>query len=395
MHANAKSATHFRFTHKILDELPPHDRKSPRAAMEYTDTECTGLRFSKGKSGRCFWFFRYRWRTRKCLVKLGEYPGMTVKQARDRGWEMRAMLVRGEDPRTLQEKNMKAITIREFIDQHYLPHAKATTRRPDVIISRLNTGTLKYFGDRYIDSLTTREVQQFHNQMREKISATTANRHLATLKAMLNLAVRWEMLEKNPCVGIKKFQEPTGRERYLSRDEVKRFLAACDSCANVTIASGLRMLLFTGLRSKEVFHLPWSDVDFENRSIILRTTKAGKARRVHLSSAAWAEVELMQERHDGKHPYVFPGYHARQPVREPHRCFREILKVAEIEEFRIHDLRHTHASYLVQSGATLFEVQKALGHSTSDMTMRYAHLADGALRDRAEVAAQRLTGTDG
>ena len=63
--------------------------------------------------------------------------------------------------------------------------------------------------------------------------------------------------------------------------------------------------------------------------------------------------------------------------------------------FRIHDLRHTHASYLVQSGASLFEVQKALGHSDSSMTQRYAHLADNTLRDRAEIAVQRLTGTEG
>lgn len=395
MHANGKPGTHFRFTQKLLDELPPHERDNPRSQMEYTDTECTGLRFSKGKSGRCFWFFRYYWRGNKFLVKLGEYPGMSLKQARDGGWEIRASLARGEDPRLLRQKNLKLMTFREFTEQHYLPHAKATTRRPDVIISRLNTGVLKYFPDRYLDSLTTREVQKFHNEMRERISPTTANRHLATLKAMLNLAVRWEMLEKNPCLGIKKFQEPTGRERYLSRDEVKRFLEACDASPNVVIASGLRMLLFTGLRSREVFHLPWADVDFENRSIILRTTKSGKARRVHLSSAAWAEIELMKEQHDSEHAYVFPGYHARQPVMEPHRCFREILSVAKIDEFRIHDLRHTHASYLVQSGASLFEVQKALGHSTSDMTMRYAHLADGALRDRAEVAARRLTGTDG
>jgi len=287
------------------------------------------------------------------------------------------------------------LTFAEFTNQHYLPHCRSANRRPDVILSRLNTGALPYFKNRLLDSITTRDVQVFHNAMKQKVSATTANHHLIVLKAMLNLAVKWEMLLKNPCIGIKKFEQPTGRDRYLSQDEVKRFLAACEACDNVAIASGLRTLLFTGLRSKEVFELPWADVDFEAKSIYLRKTKAGKARRVYLSSMAWAEIERMKALHDGEHKYVYPGYHRGRPVQEPHRCFKGILKSAKIEDFRIHDLRHTHASYLVQSGSSLFEVQKALGHSDSSITQRYAHLADNTLRDRAEIAVQRLTGTDG
>jgi integrase len=391
----AISETRFRFTQRALEELPPHDPDSPSSQLELCDAECVGLRFNKSKSGRSFWLFRYRWRGRKLCIKLGEFPGMNLRHARERGWEMRGMLARGDDPRAAREAKLNVLTFREFTEQHYLPHAKATTRRPDIIISRLNTGALPHFGDRHLDAITTRDVQQFHTRMRERVSPTTANHHLIVLRAMLNLAVKWEMLAKNPCAGIKKFQEPEGRDRYLSQDEVKRFLEACDNCDNVVIASGLRLLLFTGLRSREVFHLPWADVNVEERSIYLRKTKAGKARRVLLSNVAWVEIERMRALHDGQHKFVFPGQHPGQPVMQPHRCFRGLLAAAKIKDFRIHDLRHTHASYLVQSGATLFEVQKALGHSSSDMTQRYAHLADTTLRDRAEVAAQRLTGTGG
>ena len=137
------------------------------------------------------------------------------------------------------------------------------------------------------------------------------------------------------------------------------------------------------------------EVDFEQRSILLLMTKSGKSRRVCLSEVAWMEIERMKALRKGKHPYVFPGKKEETPVQQPRRCFTNILKEAAIEDFRIHDLRHTHASYLLQSGATLFEVQKALGHASSEMTQRYAHLADSSLRDRANQAAARLTGTDG
>jgi integrase len=361
--------------------------------MELSDTECIGLRFNKSKSGRCFWFFRYRWRGRKRALKLGEFPGMNLRQARDRAWEIRGMLAKGEEPAAAREAIEPAITFGEFTSKHYLPHAEATVRRPDVIVSRLNTGALPHFRDRRLDAITTHDVQQFHARMREGRSPTTANHHLVLLKAMLNCAVKWEMIPRNPCTGVKKFQEPTGRDRYLGRDEVKRFLEVLDGCDNVPVASGLRLLLFTGLRSREVFELPWADVDPETKSILLRRTKSGKSRRVYLSSAAWAEVELMRPLRIDNHPYVFPGLRPGTPVMQPHRCFRGILKDAGIADFRIHDLRHTFASHMVQSGASLFEVQKSLGHSSSQMTQRYAHLADAGLRDRADQAAQHLTGT--
>jgi integrase len=348
------------------------------------------------KIGRKFWFFRYTFRGQKHCIKLGEFPAVSLKAARDYALKYRASIADNVDPAEarVQEK-AAALTFGEFTEKYYLPHARSACRRPDIIVSRLNTGALLTFRDRRLDSITTRDVQLFHTKQRERVSPTTANHHLIVMKAMLNLAVKWEMLSKNPCVGIKKFQEPTGRDRYLSQDEVKRFLEACDACDNVPVASGLRTLLFTGLRSKEVFTLPWADVDFEAKSIYLRKTKAGKARRVNLSSMAWAEIERMKAAHDGVHKYVYPGIHPGQHVMAPHRCFKALMKAANIEDFRIHDLRHTHASYLVQSGASLFEVQKALGHSDSSMTQRYAHLADNTLRERAESAVQRLTGTEG
>lgn len=388
------SPTRFRFTQRELEALPPHDPNSLSAQLELADAECVGLRFNKSKTGRTFWFFRYRYRGRKCAIKIGEFPGMNLKQARERGWEIRGMLSRGEEPRAQREAKASTLLFAEFTEKHYLPQIKASLRRPDVIISRLNSAILPCFKNKYLDAITTKDIQQFHAKLRERMSPTTANHTLATIKAMLNLAVKWEMLQKNPCIGVKKFQEPTGRDRYLTQDEVKRFLKALDQSENIPAICGLRTLLFTGLRCREVFQVKWDDVDMEKKSIYLRQTKSGKARRVYLSNIAWEEILRMKEFRKDKHPFVFPGKFKDKPVLAPRYVFENALKIAGIRDFHVHDLRHTFASHMVQSGATLFEVQKSLGHSTSVMTQRYAHLADSDLTLRAEQTGQRLTGTD-
>lgn len=233
--------------------------------------------------------------------------------------------------------------------------------------------------------------------MKEKNSASTANRHLSLLQRMFSLAIQWNLIPagQNPCRGTKKFMESPSVERFLSLDEVRRFLEALDEAENKVIASALKMLLFTGLRKREVLDLKWEDVDRERGTIVLRFTKSGRTRTVPLSSGAMREIDLMRERREGKHPYVWPGRERKAPINNPQKCFAAALKRAGIKRCRIHDLRHTYASTLVNSGATLFEVQKALGHSSSMMTQRYSHLSDSTQRDRAEMASQLMTGTQG
>lgn len=94
-----------------------------------------------------------------------------------------------------------------------------------------------------------------------------------------------------------------------------------------------------------------------------------------------------------KNPYLFPSRRINSHLSQPKKTFTWVLTKAEINDFRLHDLRHTFASYMVQSGATLFEVQNALGHASSQMTQRYAHLLDTGLRARAEVAGQQIVDT--
>lgn len=314
----------------------------------------------------------------------------SVKEARERAWELKGMIARGIDPMDERTKRNSIPTFGEFIREDYLPFARATKRCWYTDISRLNTGALKAFRNRRMDAITVRDVVHFHCACREKTSASTANRHLGLLRTVFNVAVRWGVVQRNPCDGVKKIQEPPPRERYLSLEETGKLLKALDEEWNPVMSSSIRLLLFTGLRLHEVLDLRWEDVNQELKSFRLRITKSGKSRIVYPSSPAWAEIEKMRQHRQGTHPFVFPGRNPNEQTTRPTRAFHEALTRAGIDRIRIHDLRHTFASHMVQSGATLFEVQRVLGHTTPLMTQRYAHLTEGGLRDRAEQAAQRI-----
>lgn len=112
-------------------------------------------------------------------------------------------------------------------------------------------------GKQRLSSITSRDVAQLHRNEKARTSATTANHLLTTLKRMLNLAVKWEVLVKNPAAGQKKFMEPPQRVRYLSEDEIPRFLAALEEDEDGLSVAAIRLLLYTGCRRSEVVSLKW------------------------------------------------------------------------------------------------------------------------------------------
>lgn len=392
MPTRVETPTRFIFTKQRLDEAGPHRADSPSTELELCDVTCTGLRLmvSKGEPVRKRWSFRYRYRGRKYRISLGPYEGLSLKAARERVYELRTVLARGDDPGEYRRRRQRMPTFQEFTDTMYLPHARATVRTPKTIESLLRTGATRYFGARALDAITRRDVTFFLNEMKERTSSSTANYHLSILRRMLNLAIEWEILTKNPCLGVKKFQRASPRDRYLSKDELKRFIDASHACPSAKAASLFRLLLFSGLRVGEVVSLTFSQICTETKSVHLLRTKAGKSRRVYLSSHAWAEIERMSAMRREGNPHLFPSPRSAGHIVKPVKDFMWVLDQAKVSGFRVHDLRHTFASYMVQSGATLFEVQNALGHATSDMTQRYAHLLNSGVRARAEIAGDYI-----
>jgi integrase len=195
-------------------------------------------------------------------------------------------------------------------------------------------------------------------------------------------------LEKNPCERVSKSKESPGRVRFLSESEIVTLLDACRPHGDLYAAVVLS--LTTGGRQAEIMNLRWNQVDFTRQVITLSDTKNGDRRALPLVGEA---VTLLRERAKVRSitdDRVFPSTRNS----DHQRCLREIwertLSAAKIEDFRWHDLRHTAASYLVMSGASLVEVAKILGHRTMAMVLRYAHLADSHVVESGNKLAAKL-----
>ena len=220
---------------------------------------------------------------------------------------------------------------------------------------------------------TVRKIGEGEARVERRLTAAAVNRPLALLRHLLRLAhEEWGELDVVPKIRTEK--EPQGRLRWLTQEEATNVLAACKKSRNVALADLVEFSLFTGVRRGEALGLTWDRVDRARGVIRLELTKSGRRREVPLSSNA--DAVLARRWTPGAKGDVF-GSRNWNSFRS---AWEAALTAAGVEGFRFHDLRHTFASWLVQRGRTLKEVQEALGHQTIAMTMRYSHLAPDHLR---------------
>ncbi len=393
MATDQSTPTRFRFTDRAIEALPPNPADSASTDKEISDDLVPGLKIFVGRTGTKTFHLRYRLLGRKRCIRIGPFPSVTVKDARLRAHEFRAMIARDVDP--LAERAAKAAvpTFQEYSLSTYLPYAKSRKRSWRDDEQKIHKVFIPAFGKRRLTEITTRDIVAALDGVHKRRAPATANRYFAVLMRMLNLAVQWSYLERNPMVGMKKFRENNARERYLTSDEIVRVLKELETWPNRAISGLLRFLLFTGMRRGEAMGLSWDRVNLDNATVFLNKTKNGKTRTVLLNSLALEVLrdEMQVLRKDG-HPYVFPGHFRNAPIVCPTNAFHRLCEKLGIADLRIHDLRHSFASLAVNAGASLYDVQKLLGHSSSTMTQRYAHLADQTLRNATESVATSITG---
>ncbi len=210
----------------------------------------------------------------------------------------------------------------------------------------------------------------------KKRSPSTVVRYLALLSHVFTVAVKeWGWLEENPVAKVRKPKEPKGRERYLSDDERDRLVSACRQSESSCLYPVVVLALSTGMRRGEILTLRWNQVDFKNTRITLIKTKNGERRALPLVGLAHTLLLAHSKVRSITNDMVFPGGTNRKPI-ELTKAWYTALKVAAIQDFRFHDLRHSAASYLAMNGATTLEIAAVLGHKTLAMVKRYSHLSD-------------------
>jgi integrase len=383
----------FPFTKRAIEALPAHALDSPSREAEYTDMECIGLHLRVSKGGRKFFQHRYRHLGRKRCLTLGEFPHVTVAEARQKVSEHKSLLARDIDPAEEKTQKRSDLTLRDFAKDYYLPHATMHKKTYQEDVYKLNGRILPILGDLRLSSITVRDVTALHAKVKEGTTATTANHYLTLVRRMLNLAVQWGLLEKNPASMMQKFKEPPHRERYLTREELPRFLKALDQMEDRLSMAAIKLLLFTGCRKGEILSLTWGNV--EEGRIYLPMTKNGQSRSVLLNAKAKEILEgLRSQRKEGSpdSDFVFPSRHgaAKGHLHDLRKPFDRVCEAAGIAGLRVHDLRHSFATFAVMSGASLYDVQKLLGHSDIAMTQRYAHMVDDSLQRATDGVGQTI-----
>jgi len=288
---------------------------------------------------------------------------------------------------------------KEFLEL-YSKQNKRSWRSDETSLDHLK----EFFKGKYLSEITAESIEKYKAKRKadpvrpnaEKkpgvdpkfISPSTVNREVSCLKNVLNRAVDWEKLDRNPAAKIKKFREPNAKERILTIDEMKRLLAkASDDLRPVLVVA-----LNTGMRKSEILSLRWKDADFVKGFIHIADSKSGRSRDIPMNGPVFETLHAL----DRSREFVFENPETKARVLDVKTAFKGACRRAKkdpddkkdpgIVGVRFHDLRHTAASRMVEAGIDLVTVSKILGHSSIQMTMRYAHPTPENMR----LAVQRL-----
>lgn len=359
-----------------------------KSKCDIRDSNCKGLLLEVRASGGKTYYLRYTDdRGKPKQLRIGDAEVLSLAQARDQVTKFRVKIALGEDPQAEKAVRKAIPTFAEFVSDRYLPYVDGYKKTACSDRSYLNNQILPALGNKYLDQITKQDIITLHHGLRKKgYAAGTCNRSLILVRYAFNLAIRWETpgVKSNPSKDVPLFEDHAKKERYLSPEETQRLYTAVQKSDNTMLQFIIPMLILTGARKREVLDSKWEDFDFEHRRWRIPITKAGKPRHVPLSDGV---LRLLGQvpRKEGC-PFVFANPATGKPFVSVFNSWNSARKKAGLSDVRIHDLRHSFASFLVNAGRSLYEVQRILGHTQIKTTQRYAHLSQDTLIDAANVA---------
>jgi integrase len=413
-----------KLTKRVVDNAIP---KSTRYTIfDAGDGSIKGFGIRIYPSNQKSWIFEYRAgeggrRAAKKRLTIGSSTDFTPEQARKVAKQKRMMVENGEDPQAEIAHARKALTFAEltkiFLDEHVNPKRKAGTA--ERYSDALNRMVVPKLGSIPAKDITRADIARLHLSRRK--TPVQANRMVAVISALYTFASKRGLLldETNPARTIEKFPEQS-RERFLSVDELEKLGAAIRDAETTGIpwlidhskdnkhlqkenretiigehaAAALRLLIFTGARLREILHLKWSEVDIERGLLLLSDSKTGK-KAIVLNAPS---LDIL-----AKLPkigvYVIAGDSAGKSDEKPRadlkRPWTLVSRQAGLTGVRLHDLRHTYASYGAGGGMGLPIIGKLLGHAQASTTQRYAHLDSDPLRRASNTIANTLAAAMG
>ena len=267
-----------------------------------------------------------------------------------------------------------SLSIQAFMDRYQeysaIHHAKLTQKRVKYVLRKF----VVFVGNKMMDQVIAMDIESYKAFRLKSVSAVTVNIELRSIKAFFGLAYRWDVILKHPFKAVTMLRIPEHDPIYLKRDE---FFALMRTATKPWLKNLIVLAVNTGLRRGELVNLKWEHIDFEKRILKVANTaqfqtRSKRERMVPLNLTAMALMEVIPRRTE----FVFVGDRGRKlDDEEVSRRFKDAVTSAGLNPgLHLHSLRHTFATWLVQNGAGIYEVQKLLGHSTVQMTQIYSHL---------------------
>jgi integrase len=410
-------------TKRLVDAL------QPAAAGEYFawDRDLKGFGLRVQPSGEKSYVVKYRASTGRGAptrrVTLGAVGTLTPDEARRLAKTTLGSVAHGLDPAAVKAAERRASTLGELADLFITEHAEAkrkpaTAARYRDILDRL---VLPDIGTRRAEKVTTADLARLHVRMKDR--PYQANRMLAVVGSLYTFAAKRKLVPAgfNPARGIDHYTEK-GRERFLTGDELARLGDTIREAETLGLpwtvderkptakhapkeanrrtvvdpfaAAAIRLLILMGARLREILRLEWQHVDLERGLLLLPDSKTG-AKSIVLNAPALAVLAGLER----IGAYVIAGLRAGTDEEKPRadlsKPWRSIAKRAGLAGLRIHDLRHTHASFGAGAGLGLPIIGKLLGHARASTTQRYAHLDTDPLRRASEHIGSRLAAAMG
>ena len=279
-------------------------------------------------------------------------------------------------------------TFREMMEKFLDEHAsrKVSNKTYQSYVRSLNP----FFGNYTLTDITPKVINEYKLKRRnDGVKPGSINRELAILKKAFNLALKeWEWVRENPASKVSLEEENNKRDRWLTDDEEERLLEACSPWLRELVVFALN----AGMRLSEILTLTWKGVNLFRKTITVFKSKNKEMRTIPMNQTVFEMLKTRTKVKSMKTDFVFYNKnHAQIDKCFVSLSFHYTARKARVEDFRFHDLRHTFATRLVQSGKDLYKIQRLLGHKTPSMTQRYAHHYPESLRDAVEILDNRVT----
>ncbi|MCU6453929.1 site-specific integrase [Sphingomonas sp. A2-49] len=359
-----------------------------RKKTDYYDTETKGFVLEVRSTGGRSYYLRYPNAAGQQKQKwIGRAEDITFAAARKRAQRLRSEVTLGGDP-VAEKAQAKAVPKYAELAAMHLADAQLHQRSYDTLEMYVRRHILPRWGKVRLTDIDGRAVAQWLADKRaEGLAPATVVKIKAIFGRSFELGLRWGIAgcERNPVRGIQMKAVDNARQRYVTAEEAERLIAAADTSRNPQLSAIVSLLLLTGMRVSELLSARWANVDLERRTLFVPMSKTGRSRFVPLAQAAVDEIRQMPR---GEFLFPNPRHPAKHLTTIKHG-WQTARDAAGLPGLRIHDLRHSAASFMVNSGVDLFAVGKVLGHANVASSARYSHLAQDTLLAAVEAGAAK------